>query len=357
MLLRFPFLRFGDKRYRQCLPRVLLARTQCKVHSYRSTAVTFAELFSKPTSKIQIYSSLSYNPFFNLSVEHYLLQKTPEDSTILLFYVNKPCVVIGRNQNPWLEANLNYMATNPVNVSDATLNDDYPIKHYVELVRRRSGGGTVFHDFQNINYCVIRPSSVFTRDRSVEMVVKAIRKDNPRVRVNERHDIVLDTGPLIQEKDYPKPSDMHRTRFAPSGTKDGKSLKVSGSAYKLTRNRSLHHGTCLLNSPNLHEISKYLHSPARPFMNAKGVDSVRSPVSNLHEASSRANYRLRFETQVSDAFRTELLCKDGPTSRPEEEDDWVEATFDESLAEIPEIRAGMEELTVICLSDWRVSTC
>jgi lipoate-protein ligase A len=63
--------------------------------------------------------------------------------------------------------------------------------------------------------------------------------------------------------------------------KAGSTFKISGSAYKLTRLRSLHHGTCLLRSPNLSNISGLLRSPAEPFIKARGVDSVRSPVRNV----------------------------------------------------------------------------
>ena len=352
MLFKSSYLRFALRRRWDLSPRLSLAQEQRNVRSL--SAVTFAKLCSEPTSKFQIYSSLSHNPFFNLSVEHFLLQRTPVDSTVLLFYVNRPCVVIGRNQNPWLEVDLKYMALNPIAVSDSALDDGNPAEYYVELVRRRSGGGTVFHDFQNVNYSVIRPSSEFTRDRSVEMVVRAIREDNPRARVNERHDIVLDTGPSIEDKDFPNPSDMHTTRFAPSAARNGKSLKVSGSAYKLTRNRSLHHGTCLLNSSNLQVISRYLNSPARPFISAKGVDSVRSPVSNLYGVGEPTNYRPRFETQVLNAFLADchidldidVFNEERRTSRLQAEDGWVAATFNESLADIPQLKAGMEELMV-----------
>ena len=89
------------------------------------------------------------------------------------------------------------------------------------------------------------------------MVVRALHDLNIRgtPRVNERHDIVLDV--------------------------DSTAYKISGSPYKLTRQRSLHHGTCLLSSPNLKNISDILKSPAEPYIKARGVDSVRSKVRNV----------------------------------------------------------------------------
>ncbi|TVY39470.1 putative lipoate-protein ligase A, partial [Lachnellula occidentalis] len=198
-----------------------------------------------PRTRTQIYISQSNNPYLNLSIEHYLLQNTHADSTILFLYINRPCVVLGRNQNPWVEVNLDLLRNGPIKP---------------DLVRRRSGGGTVFHDEGNVNYSVICPTSKFDRDIHAEMVVRALKRlDVERVRVNERHDIVMD----------------------PDQKDEGLVKKISGSAYKLTRLRSLHHGTCLIRSPLLQYIGDSLRSPAKPYITAKGVDSVPSPIRNV----------------------------------------------------------------------------
>ena len=153
--------------------------------------------------------------------------------------------------------------------------------------------GTVFHDEGNVNWTVICPSSIFTRDKHAEMVVRALRSNGiARARVNERHDVVLDQGQK-RGSDLPDPDDTHAT---PYQTSSPQALKVSGSAYKLTRARALHHGTCLLSSPNLNVIPHYLHSPAKSFITAKGVESVSSPVGNIlleterFEAAVRKNF-------------------------------------------------------------------
>lgn len=106
---------------------------------------------------------------------------------------------------------------------------------------------------------MICPPPAFDRDTHAEMVVRALRALGVAgVRVNERHDIVMD----VDE--------------GGAGT-----FKVSGSAYKLTRTRSLHHGTCLLRSENLGRVSRLLRSPAEGFIKARGVESVRSPIRNV----------------------------------------------------------------------------
>ncbi|CAK1362558.1 putative lipoate-protein ligase A [Cercospora beticola] len=229
------------------------------------------ERLQKP---IQSYISTSRDPYLNLSIEHHLLQKSSPESAILFLYVNRPSIIIGRNQNPWVEVNLallgpsrNHLATEP------------PGLGAVDLVRRRSGGGTVFHDEGNVNWTVICPSADFTRDKHAEIVVRALRSCGvERARVNARHDIVLDQGTRGVDTD---PEDTHSTPYEATDFDTPRPLKVSGSAYKLTRNRALHHGTCLLNTPNLNIIPDYLHSPAKSYISARGVESVSSPVGNI----------------------------------------------------------------------------
>lgn len=310
------------------------------------------------SSKYQIYISRSHDPFINLSVEHFLLQKSPPNSTILFLYVNRPCVVIGRNQNPWLEVDLkrlreDHSAQPPRNIRDKT---EYPILTSVELVRRRSGGGTVFHDHGNVNYSVICPTANFTRDKHAEMVTKAIREINPRARVNGRHDIVLDQGGISDEKDWPDPNDMHRTAFHHS-SEDSMPLKVSGSAYKMTRQRSLHHGTCLLASANIFSISQYLRSPASPFMKARGVESVRSPIGNVSDVPTKHFIR-EFRQRLIQSFATLYgIDREAPFRFPmkreglrhSEGGECVSRWVDSNLKEIPEINDGIEELKVITL--------
>ncbi|MCJ1236760.1 Biotin/lipoate A/B protein ligase [Varicellaria rhodocarpa] len=183
------------------------------------------------------------------------------------------------------------------------------------------------------------------------MVVQAIRGDNDRARVNERHDIVLDQGQRLPAGSIPDSRDMYKTAYS-LGVNELPSLKVSGSAYKLTRTRSLHHGTCLLNSPNLDLISRCLQSPAKSFIKARGVESVRSPVSNIYSGSEvdahsrfRAHMLAAFsslyglESDFMDAFS--VLNENG---RLKCGGSWVAGYLTDCLSEIPEIRMGVREL-------------
>ena len=239
------------------------------------------------TKDVQAYISTSSDPFVNLSIEHYLFNNSHPASSILFLYVNQPCVVIGRNQNPWQEVNL---AALKFSEAVSSLPKGYEMAagetSDVLLVRRRSGGGAVFHDAGNLNYCVITPRSVFNRDRSANMVVRAInglqkgaqniRINGDNVRVNERHDIVMDQESVLHQK-------LLAIRRKEPEIKQIRTVKISGSAYKLTTGRALHHGTLLLASPNLTTLGGYLRSPAAKIIKAKGVESVRSPVGNVFD--------------------------------------------------------------------------
>lgn len=303
------------------IPRFRLrssAFTACALSSWSNSA-------TKSTNKVQSYISTSNDPYLNLSFEHYLLEKSPIDSAILFLYVNHPCVVIGRNQNPWLEVNLNILDV----VEKERLQLEPPGLGKVDLVRRRSGGGTVFHDEGNVNWTVICPTSEFTRDKHAEMVVRALRTNGiERARVNERHDIVLDKGPLRGASDN---TNLHRTPYTVENPGDElKPVKVSGSAYKLTRGRALHHGTCLLSSPNLHIIPHYLHAPGKPYMKAKGVESVSSPVGNIGLEVST------FKTAVREEFAK--LYAGGLN---------IEETVGDEVLQEPVIRKLWDEMKVI----------
>ena len=249
-----------------------------------------------------VVRSRTTNPFLNLAIEDQLLRASEPNTHILFTYVNRPCVVIGRNQNPWLEVNLAALKRGVPMLRK----EDVNLRQEVLLLRRRSGGGTVFHDEGNLNYCFIVPNDkAFNRDKHAEMVVHAIQDVSPAIsfqgeqllpenltrgiRVNNRHDIVM---PARVESDS-------------IGVGETQTVKVSGSAYKLARGRALHHGTLLFSSPNLKSIGSYLRSPTRRFINAKGVESVRSPIGNLrflHDSSIRDALKEELENSIARVF-------------------------------------------------------
>jgi lipoate-protein ligase A len=291
---------------------------------------SFTEKLADPANTLQSYISSSSDPYLNLSIEDHILRKSPADSTILFLYVNRPCVVIGRNQNPWTEVNLGIL--NAARGKHDLKDSEPPGIGTVDLVRRRSGGGTVFHDEGNLNWSITCPRGQFTRDKHAEMVVRALRKLGiERARVNERHDIVLDQG---HERQATEIDNTHRTPYTVEEGKLPRALKVSGSAYKLTRLRALHHATTLLSSPNLHIIPQYLRSPAKKLIQAQGVESVSSPVANIGLDVSTFQQRLQEEF-------AKMYANMGTPSI-------VETVGDEYL-NIPDIRKGYDEL-LVCVS-------
>ena len=75
----------------------------------------------------------------NAAIEEYFMNIHTE--AMCMIYINTPAVLIGRNQNAWAEADIGYLWINSI-----------------PLVRRMSGGGTVYHDEGNVNFSFIFPA-------------------------------------------------------------------------------------------------------------------------------------------------------------------------------------------------------
>ena len=182
---------------------------------------------------MRILVSPYQNPFINLAIEDYYLRHSDE-LPILFFYVNRPCVVMGRFQNPWLECNLSYLTSQDI-----------------WMVRRQSGGGCVFQDSGNLNYSFIYPTGNLDRNYAVELIKEAFRKADMTLEISPRHDLWLD------------------------------GCKISGSAYKQIKNSCFHHGTFLVNS-DLNRLEESLKQ-SLVMKESKSIASVRSKVVTLAE--------------------------------------------------------------------------
>ncbi len=173
------------------------------------------------------------NPFINLALEDYFLRGGFE-LPVIFFYVNRPSVILGRFQNPWLECNLSYLVQNDI-----------------WMVRRQSGGGCVFHDEGNLNYSILYPYGMINRKLGVELIQKAFKAADIHLEISARHDLWLD------------------------------GRKISGSAFKQIKEASFHHGTFLVSSDmaKLEESLKHTIIPKE----SKSIASVRSRVIKLQE--------------------------------------------------------------------------
>ncbi|KAH9459022.1 hypothetical protein Pst134EA_019172 [Puccinia striiformis f. sp. tritici] len=175
-----------------------------------------------------IWCSSSLDPYLNLSIEEYLFRNVNLNNPILFIYRNRKSVIIGRNQNPWQETNLEELK-----------------QQDIRIVRRRSGGGTVYHDEGNTNYSIMMTRESFDRSTNTRIVSQA-----------------------IQEMGIPK---------------------VSGSAFRITSKRAYHHGTMLIDS-NLENLRGALRpTPNINIVDSKAVGSVRSPVTSLIKNSNTYN--------------------------------------------------------------------
>ncbi|XP_053705779.1 lipoyltransferase 1, mitochondrial [Synchiropus splendidus] len=180
--------------------------------------------------------SRSTDVFHNLALEDWIEANVDlERRSILLLWRNKPCVVIGRHQNPWAECHLSTLRES-----------DIP------LARRRSGGGTVFHDLGNLNMTFFASKSSYNRQRNLKVVTDALKRLRPQLLVSatDRFDIIM----------------------------DGK-YKISGSASRLSRKSSYHHCT-LLHSADRSTLKAALR-PSCAGILSNATPSVPSPVANL----------------------------------------------------------------------------
>ena len=227
-----------------------------------------------------MYVSSLHDPYVHLAWEDFLFRTVAPDVPVCFLYVNTPCVVIGKNQNLWGEVDPRAMRA-----------------AHIPVVRRKSGGGSVYHDLGNLNYSFHMPRSAFSRRTHTELVARALhappvslpsRFGRPPVFLNARYDLA------VYSLGAPTADAAHER-------------KVSGSAYKVAQDRAYHHGTLLLHA-DLARMS--MLKQRRHNMESKAVASVPSPVANLQETFPGAPCTL---AHVTEAIRAEFVRMYGST--------------------------------------------
>ena len=174
------------------------------------------------------------DPYVNLAAEEYLTMNAEDGVMTVFLWQNAHTVVIGKNQNPWRECNVEAIKRNGI-----------------YLARRRSGGGAVYHDLGNLNFTFIAKDGLFDIERQTDVILLACRLLGINAVKTGRNDLTV-TG-----------------------------KKFSGHAYFSSRGFNYHHGTIMMDVKG-DDLSKYLNVSAAK-LKSKGVESVRSRVTNLRE--------------------------------------------------------------------------
>lgn len=196
------------------------------------------------------------NPQFNLAAEEYILRNFNQD--VFMLWRNHPAIIVGKHQNTLAEINL-----------------DYVKEKKLDVVRRLSGGGAVFHDLGNLNFTFIKnvhqEGNLVDFRKYTEPILQVLKRMGIDARFEGRNDITID------------------------------GRKISGNAEHVFKNRVLHHGT-LLYSALMSDLSKALKVNPLKYQD-KGVKSVRSRVTNIAEHMPEQIDVTEFRDRIFDYIR------------------------------------------------------
>ncbi|KAH8405152.1 hypothetical protein KR222_005441 [Zaprionus bogoriensis] len=192
--------------------------------------------------KKSVFISQSHDIFTNLALEDWLYKNFEfANHHVLLLWANDPCVVIGRHQNPFTEANVSKL-----------------MERGITLARRNSGGGAVYHDRGNLNCTFFSPRERYDRKYNLNIVTRALfREWAIKAEINGRDDIVI------------------------------ANKKISGTAAKLGHPNAYHHCTILASANKLHLGESLVKEPVNYI--SRATASVPSPIRNLVDVNRNVN--------------------------------------------------------------------
>lgn len=199
-----------------------------------------------------------HDALVNQSLDNYLINDLRLKGHGLICYINQPSVIIGVNQNAYAEIDLPYLK-----------------QHQIELVRRSSGGGAVYHDFGNLVFenIVVGDTSKFGDFHAIgDPVVDAL------------HDLGVKSAEVSGRNDM---------------TIDGK--KFSGMAIVKGDNSYAAGGTVMFDL-NMMAASEVL-TPEKDKLASKGVKSVDARVTNI-----KPYLPAKYQNWTTADFRNYLLC-------------------------------------------------
>ena len=185
-------------------------------------------------TKIFIYNAQGTDPHENLAAEKALMDQLQPGEAMLYLWQNLNTVVIGKNQNAWLECRTSLLE-----------------EEGGKLARRLSGGGAVYHDLGNLNFTFLMCKEDYDLDKQVTVIQQACALAGIRAEKSGRNDLLAD------------------------------GRKFSGNAFYQDKVHAYHHGTLMVDVDK-EKLGRYL-SPPKAKLQAKGVASVRSRVVNLKE--------------------------------------------------------------------------
>ncbi len=203
---------------------------------------------------LKVIHSTFTDAYQNLAMEEFLLKSIQPETIILFLWQNDNAIVLGQNQNPYLQCNI-----------------DYVNRKQIKIARRLSGGGTVFHDMGNLNYTVISYERDFNKRINFELLLNALCNLGIQAKQSGRNDITVGN------------------------------FKISGTAFYSDEKVCLQHG-CILVNTDLEKMFLSLKVKKDKII-GKDIASVRSRVTNI----STINPHITIE-QLCLAIQTEF-CK------------------------------------------------
>ena len=208
---------------------------------------------------MKFYRMLSEDIRYNLATEEYLMNNVDVSEPCLLLYIQKPCVIIGRNQNAYQEIDFDYLRSRKI-----------------VLTRRTSGGGAVYDDLGNMSFSFVTKkdaTSFGDYQSATQPIMKGLAAMGAKdVEVHGRNDLFI----------------------------DGK--KFSGNAMYTKKGRTYSHGT-LMYDVDLEELTKVLHV-AQEKIASKATKSVRKSVTNIKPFLAE-----QYQSMDTKEFRDTLLCR------------------------------------------------
>ena len=173
---------------------------------------------------------------FNIALEEYCFKNLRDQDEIFLLWINKPSIIVGKYQNTIEE-----------------INTEYTREHGINVVRRISGGGAVYHDLNNLNYTIIsnkdKGKEGFDFKEFSKPIIDTLAELGVKAEFTGRNDLEID------------------------------GQKFCGNAQAYIKDRVMHHG-CLLFNVEFSALANAL-KVSKDKIESKGVKSVRARVTNI----------------------------------------------------------------------------